>query len=289
VKTILSGGLTSTGEISSRSITIELEHNLYAFTAIFKKLKSSNIISKVIRTKVMSSPLLIPNNEKNVINVNSYLQVKGEIRFEDEKICTLKPKKKTRRGFPTGTSFMQLKSLHINGVRQFQMIKEEDLSVINANLNKKFISLLESNSGNNTLTSEEVLFDKVVNINYEYTHAMIETRFSFANSLWNGNTAYIKIDEHYYWMDQHNWMEEDEIEEKKNICENIDFLNEKWTTPIRIVYRKPTNRNSFKVTFGYKFNHQHNLSSIELSKCKYLTELKSQDVISFANMHILLK
>jgi len=203
----------------------------------------------------------------------------------------VKPKKKNRRGFPSGTSFIELKTFHINGVRQFQMIKEEDLTEINTKLNKKFINLLENNLKSNISSSEEVTFDKVINIDYDYNHALIETRFSFANSLWNGNTAFIKIDDHYHWMDQHNWMEEDEIEEKKNICENTDFLSEKWTTPIRIVYRKPNNRKngSLKLTFGYKFNHQHNLSSIELSKCKYLTELKAQDVLSFADLHISLK
>jgi hypothetical protein len=149
VTTILSGGLMSTGEISSSSITIELENNLYALTAVFKKLKASNIIAKVIRTKLLSSPLLIPNNEKNVININSYLQVKGEIKFDDEKVCSVDTKKKSKnRSFPKGTSFIQLKTMHINGVRQFQMIKEENLSEINTKLNMKFLSLV----GKNVLT-----------------------------------------------------------------------------------------------------------------------------------------
>jgi hypothetical protein len=41
--------------------------------AIFKRLSASNIVSKLIQTNVLSTPLLIPNNEKNIINVITQL------------------------------------------------------------------------------------------------------------------------------------------------------------------------------------------------------------------------
>jgi len=281
----------STGEISSSSITIELEHNLYALKALFKRLKSSNIIAKTIKTKAMKCPLFIPNNEKNIININAYLQVKGEIKFDDEKVCTLKPRKKPNKYFPKGTSFLQLNALHINGVKQFRMIKEEDLNAVNQKLNKKFFDLLANNTKNSS--QNEVSIDRLIDIDYHYDHAMIETRFSFTNALWNGNIAYIKINDHYYWVDQHNWMEEDKAEDKSSICDSPDFYNDKWSTPIRIIYKKPHNsrQRQLRITFGYKFNPHINLSSVEAKKCRVLSELNPNEdqVISFSEMYISLK
>ena len=47
------------------------------------------------------------------------MQVKGEIKFDDEKACSVDPKKTSSyRKFPQGTSFIQLKTLNINGVKQ---------------------------------------------------------------------------------------------------------------------------------------------------------------------------
>src|SRR4051812_32396818 len=115
------------------------------------------------------------------------------------------------------------------------MIKEETTSDINEGLNKKFLELLANNLSSNFLKNEneEIVFDKVLTMEYDYNHVMIETSFSFINAIWNGNTAFIKINDNYYWMDQHNWMEEDQIEQKKNLCIDPEILNEKWTTPIR--------------------------------------------------------
>ena len=46
------------------------------------------------------------------------MQVKGELRFEDSKACSVDTKKKTFRNFPRGTSFLQLKAFNINGIKQ---------------------------------------------------------------------------------------------------------------------------------------------------------------------------
>ena len=122
---------------------------------------------------------------------------------------------------------------------------------------------------------------------------MIETKFAFVNLIWNGNTAFIKINDHYYWMDQHNWMEEDQISEKKNQCKDVEILNENWTTPIRIIYKKLSsnkdNGQSLKISFGFKFNPQNNLSNTEFSNCKF-TELKPlNEIVNFSEMHISIK
>jgi hypothetical protein len=289
VKSILSGGLMSTGQIETKSITIELDNNLYALTARFKSLKSSNIIAETVRTKTLIAPLFIPNNDRNIININSYLEVRGEIKFEDEKVCTFKPKK---RGLAKGTSFIQLKSMQINGVKQFRTIKEENLSDINSKLNTKFFDLL-SNNTKLEYQSVDVTSERIIDINYRYDHVKLETQFSFVNDLWNGNNAFIKINDQVYWMDQHNWMDEDNIEEKRNICDNINFLEEKWLTPIRIIYRRPLNKpqeKTLKITFGYKFHPHNNLSEIELSKCDVLSKIKQNaEIITFGELSVAIK
>ena len=126
---------------------------------------------------------------------------------------------------------------------------------------------------------------------YIYDHVLIETNFSFLNAIWNGNTAFIKINDHYYWMDQHNWMEEDQISEKKNLCKDQDVLSEKWTTPIRIVYRKNQSdkENDIKITFGFKFNPFNNLSQMEFSKCSVSDLQPLKEIVSFSEMYVSIK
>lgn len=38
---------------------------------MFKRLRASNIVSKIVKTQILTTPLLIPNNDKNIINVMS--------------------------------------------------------------------------------------------------------------------------------------------------------------------------------------------------------------------------
>jgi len=173
------------------------------------------------------------------------------------------------------------------------MIKEESLSKENSYLNSKFFELLSNNTNSSVNNSSDITFDKIIKIDHFFDHVMIETRFSFVNSLWNGNNAYIKINDHYYWMDQHNWIEEDSYEEKKNICDNLDFFDDKWSTPIKIIYRKYNNNSQekeLKITFGYKFHPQNNLSNLEVNKCKVLSALSPRkEVISFAELNVSIK
>jgi len=169
------------------------------------------------------------------------------------------------------------------------MIKEEKLEKENKYLNGKFFELLSNNTKSNNQTFD-ITFDKIIKLDYNYDHLMIETRFSFVNSLWNGNNAYIKINDHVYWMDQHNWMEEDNYEEKKDICDNVEFLDEKWSTPIKIIYRKSNKvEKSLKITFGYKFHPHNNLSDLEINKCKVLSTLSAVEVVNFAEMYVSVK
>lgn len=137
----------------------------------------------------------------------------------------------------------------------------------------------------------EISFEKEIIIEYQYDHILIETSFSFLNALWNGNTAYIKINNHYYWMDQHNWMEEDNITTKHTLCSDTDILTEKWTTPIRILYKRSPSKkeNNIKVTFGYKFHPENNLTNNEFRNCKIANISPLKEIISFSDLYISIK
>ena len=172
------------------------------------------------------------------------------------------------------------------------MIKEENLSEINENLNTKFLSLLGKNLSTKLKNeNEEILLEKTIEIDYEYNHILLETSFSFLNTIWNGNNAFIKINDHYYWLDQHNWAEEDQISEKKSLCNNIDLMNEKWTTPIRMIYRKSlkTKENKIKLSFGIKFHPSNNLSNIDMEHCNLRDLTSLNEIIHFSDLYISIK
>jgi hypothetical protein len=120
---------------------------------------------------------------------------------------------------------------------------------------------------------------------------MIETSFTFLNAIWNGNTAFIKINDHYYWMDQHNWMEEDNIHSKPYLCNDPEILQEKWTTPIRIIYRKSPSikENDIKITMGYKFHPENNLSKKQFKDCKFSDLSPLKEIITFSEIFFSIK
>ena len=139
--------------------------------------------------------------------------------------------------------------------------------------------------------SVDIFYEKEIIMEYQYDHILLETTFTFLNALWNGNTAYIKINNNYYWMDQHNWMEEDNVQTKHNLCGDQEALSEKWTTPIRIVYRRsPTNKdNNIKITFGYKFHPENNLSNLEFKNCNLADLSPLKEIINFSDLYISIK
>jgi len=50
----------------------------------------------------------------------------------------------------------------------------------------------------------------------KFKHAMLEMEFKFVNALWVDNTAYIKINNHIYWMEHHTWSAIDNIRNYKS-------------------------------------------------------------------------
>jgi hypothetical protein len=173
------------------------------------------------------------------------------------------------------------------------MIKEENNEDVSNSLNEKFLSLLAKNYASKLKKeSEEVLLEKTIEIPYDFSHVLIESSFSFINALWNGNTAFIKINGHVYWMDQHNWVEEDQVGHKGTLCEDPEALRERWTSPIRIVYKQSQNKrdNKLHITFGFKYNHSNNISNTDFHKCQISQKKEAiGHVLQFSEMYISLK
>ena len=102
-------------------------------------------------------------------------------------------------------------------------------------------------------------------------HIKLELSFKFIASIWNGNIAYITIDDHLYWLDHHNW-------------ENTGCSNEIWNTPVKIIHKSHTNK--LVIKFGIKL--QEDKFSL-LTKCPNLMESIDNNIINFENLLISVK
>jgi hypothetical protein len=102
-------------------------------------------------------------------------------------------------------------------------------------------------------------------------HIKLELSFKFIASIWNGNTAYITINNHLYWLDNHNW-------------ENTRCSDDIWNTPIKIVYK--SNSNKIVIKFGIKLK-EDKLSL--LTKCQNLIQSVDNNIINFENLLISVK
>jgi len=275
-----------TGQISCEKVIVDLNNSLFALSAFINKLRSSNVIAKIISAKKLVNPLFIPNNERNIINVNSYIQVKGEIKFEEDKNCKINDKKPLNRN--QGTSFFQLNSLVLNEVKQFQLINEINLSEVNLELNKIFIKFIGKTEFLRKNSNEIFTIDKIIDINEQFNYALIETKFSFANSIWNGNTAFIKINDNLYWADHHDWSENNS-NNNENICNDKDLLYEKWVNPVRLIYKNTSKKNQLKLTFGFKYNPINSFNKISLEDCKILKEFDTNPIIEFSDVYVSIK
>lgn len=84
-----------------------------------------------------------------------------------------------------------------------QLVKEESLEDdVNSKINPFFNSFYFDSENTETNLFE---ITKIIEVPKTYTKAMLEMDFNFVNALWVENTAYIKINDHIYWMEHHNW------------------------------------------------------------------------------------
>lgn len=151
--------------------------------------------------------------------INSYLKVQGELTYDStrksEKEGSLSELEKLKKeGI---TSFLQISSMVINGEKQWYIVfcknlrrliqEEESINDINSKLNPFFNNFYFKES-NQSLQSNTFEVVKNIDIGKSFTYgvqAMIEMDFKFVNALWANNTAYIKINNHIYWMENHSW------------------------------------------------------------------------------------
>jgi hypothetical protein len=66
-------------------------------------------------------------------------------------------------------------------------------------------------------------------------------------------------------------------------------LNDKWSTPIKIIYKNiKKNNEPLKITFGIKLNNKAEFEDIKLCKGALVLSLKNL-LINFSNLKLLLK
>lgn len=164
-------------------------------------------------------------------------------------------------------SFVQLNSIFIRDIKQFKEIESEIIEDQLMIINEKFNAFLASEylSANDSLKSKHFEESMELDIGKDINAFVVEMQFVFHELLWNGNTAYIKINDSVYWMDHHNW--EHHGDDWISKCEdNV------WTNPIRVVYR-PYKEGKIKLLFGIKVDEE----SLQ-DKTKYLTNCVGTDI-----------
>jgi len=213
--------------------------------------------------------------------VNSFLKVKGQIRYDDKRCASDESGKEVN-----GTSFLQINNLFISDVKQWKLIDNHDLSMVNFFLNTNYFAQTLSAMRNTTIAETFTFKNITADLSYPYEYALIELNFNFINSLWNGNSAYIMINDEVYWMEHHLW--DSTTENASSLCDS-----EKWTTPIKISHKNLKKSHALKlnIKFGMKINKSLNQSRLDLiANCIDLkTTLTDGKYFSFDNLMISIK
>lgn len=119
------------------------------------------------------------------------------------------------------------------------------------------------------------LISKQKKLNFE--SLMFELNFKFMSLLWNNSTAYLKINEDYYWMEHHDW-------------ESTDCSINYWTNPIRFIIKKEQIKNDqIKITFGIKANLNVEKKIKEINNCGFSLEkfdVENKNIIEFSDLNI---
>ena len=112
---------------------------------------------------------------------------------------------------------------------------------------------------------------------WDFENLMFELNFKFLNFLWNNSTAYLKIDEEFYWMEHHDW-------------ESADCSMDYWTNPIRFIIKKDQIKNDqVKLLFGIKANLNVEKKIKEIKNCEFTLEkfdINKKNIIEFSNLKV---
>ena len=251
------GKLICVGDIQSESVGVTVGNDLVTEHAEFDSMDIDQITATKASTSLLTTPLIIADNELNTLYINAQLKVKGEISYE---------KKQTQ----TASSFIEIDNLVINNIKQFHSVKFEsdDINVLNIKLNSFLVK------DKNNLILEENFALKVLNREKNIKHYKIEMNFSFNSGLWKkGDIAYIKINKDLYWMDNHVWEDNNETDD------------DKWQTPINIVIPSKfiDNKGTINMVVGIKTTKEN-----KLKKSKFINKhSKLSSIISFDNINLL--
>jgi len=112
---------------------------------------------------------------------------------------------------------------------------------------------------------------------WDFDNIMLELNFRFLNLLWNNSTAYIKVNDDYYWMEHHDW-------------ESTDCNMEYWSNPIRLLIKKSEIKNDeIKLIFGIKINLNLQNKFSEIKACGFSLDkfdVNNQNIIGFENLRM---
>lgn len=262
-----------------------MNKEFYSADAEMTNVESKDLLATKLKAKNLLTSILTANNKTNTLTINSFLKIKGEIKYESGNASAEK------------TSFIQLshESLFLNNVKQWKLLGEFELKDLNAKLNAFIASSFvhnqwqseEKNQKNSLEVRKNIpLNSKSLN---SAQHLFIEANFKFANHLWNNNTAYMKVGDDLFWMDHHIWEENSSVNSG-----NFDCDLEKWNTPIRIILSLENNRkiltnnnNFVTITFGVKLSNKH---SLDIGKCPDAIKVLNNNAgVEFDNLHISIK
>ena len=267
--------------------------------------------AKSITAKILETSVLIPNNKAGVLKINAFLKIKGEMKYDSTGQCKGNAAKQQTSNLseidkkiqenstetikPTSTSFLQVSSLFLNNIKQFKRTKLEELqkhlTTTNIKLNefiaKVYLNQEEEilNSKSTTQVDKKLKFEHTFNIfTADFHTLMAEFDFHFHESLWDGNTAYIKLNQSVYWMDHHSW-------NSKMINETCEADN--WTNQIRLMFRNKHNSKTISFTFGIALDRNHIVQrASNLKDClhsKALDSNNTNEIISFALRNVNMK
>jgi hypothetical protein len=237
------------------------QNDFYTLEAEMANLSAREIVSTRLNTKDMLTSVIM--SQSNSLTISALLKVTGQIRYESSD--------------NQKTSFIQLshESLFLENVKQWKLIKDFSLKEINLRINERLaLKYLNNLDLKENYDKSPFEFTQNININSKWVdHILIESNFRFLNSLWNNNTAYIKVEDNMYWLEHHNWDE--------TSCDE-----ERWTSHIKIIIpykKKSENMKDLTLTFGLILDDQP-IRCPEIIKNSNLQEL-----ISFDDLQISVK
>ena len=210
-------------------------------------------LSVVRRLKVS---VMMPANAE-AIAFQGNVEFNGEVLSDSESGADDEP-----GGALLSQAQLSTSEVRVNGVQQWALLDEQSFDLRAGELRVDADAGLWSpvaNAGADAPQTGEFasarLADELVQANsaeeiervYEnlapHSYVRIEGNFYFISSLWNGETAYLKVDDRVAWMDQHTWRAEEQPQDtaaqREDLCALVrssleDYV---WGYPLHVTIR----------------------------------------------------